>query len=185
MKERYEIKLQMMVRQQDLDKEVKILSITMRLTDKGIELERDPRPAQKVIASLGLERAKPVATPGVKATFTEMKEDSGELPGSRNAAFRGAVAQGNYLAADRPDEQLGIKEVCRWMSKPSIHVWKALRRVCRYLVGAPRLVHCFKQQSVDAIYVYVDTDWAGWPQTRKPTSGGCIMFGQQEPLFLQ
>ena len=64
------------------------------------------------------------------------------------------------------------------MSKPSVHAWKALKRVCRYLVGAPRLVYCFRQQTVDHIDVYVDTDWAGCPQTRKSTSGGCIMLGQ-------
>ena len=64
------------------------------------------------------------------------------------------------------------------MSQPSVHAWKAMKRVCRYLVGAPRLVYCFKQQSVDNVDVYVDTDWAGCPKARKSTSGGCIMLGQ-------
>jgi len=159
-------------------KEGRVLNRIIRWCDGHIEYECDPRQIEKLVAECGLAGSTSVATPGVKATFAEMEEDSGELPGNRNTAFRGAAARGNYLAADRLDVQFGSKEICRWMSKPSVHAWKALKRVCRYLVGAPRLVYCFKQQSVDHIDVYVDTDWAGCPQTRKSTSGGCIMLGQ-------
>ena len=63
------------------------------------------------------------------------------------------------------------------MSKPTESSRTALKRLCRYLVGLPRLVHIYRWQSVDAIDVYTDTDWAGCPRTRKSTSGGCIMLG--------
>ena len=109
--------------------------------------------------------------------LNEMEEDSGEPPGNRNTAFRGAAARGNYLAADRLDVQFGSKEVCRWMSKPSVHAWKALKRVCRYLVGAPRLVYCFKQQCGEHIDVYVDTDWAGCPQSGDPRAAAASCSG--------
>ena len=64
------------------------------------------------------------------------------------------------------------------MSRPSKHAWKALKRLCRYLAGAPRLVYVYEQQEVSAIDVYTDTDWAGCPVTRKSTSGGCVMLGR-------
>ena len=63
------------------------------------------------------------------------------------------------------------------MAKPTVHAWEALKRVCRYLCRAPRLVYEYRQQSVSAVDVYTDTDWAGCPKTRKSTSGGCVMLG--------
>ena len=123
----------------------RVLNRIPRWCDGSIEYKCDPRQAEKLIAECGLERSKPVATPGVKATFSELEEDSAALAGDRNTAFRGAAARGNYLAADRLDVQLACKEVCRWMARPSLHAWKSLKRICRYLVVAPRLVYCFPQ----------------------------------------
>ena len=55
--------------------------------------------------------------------------------------------------------------------------WLALKRVCPFFAGGPRLVNKYLQQSVDEVDVYTDTDWAGCPKTRKSTSGGCVMLG--------
>ena len=159
-------------------KEGRVLNRILRWRDSSIEYECDPRQIEKLIAECGLEGAKPVATPGVKATFSELEQDSVDLAGDRNTAFRGAAARGNYLAADRLDVQFACKEVCRWMARPSLHAWKSLKRICRYLVRAPRLVYSFPQQTVSSIDVYTDTDWAGCPKTRKSTSGGVIMLGR-------
>ena len=63
------------------------------------------------------------------------------------------------------------------MSAPTRLSWEALRRLCRFLVGQPRLIYHFPWQSADAIDVFSDTDWAGCPRTRKSTSGGCVMLG--------
>ena len=64
------------------------------------------------------------------------------------------------------------------MARPTKHAWEALKRICRYLNRAPRLVYEFKQQEVSHVDVYTDTDWAGCLRTRKSTSGGCVMLGQ-------
>ncbi len=66
----------------------------------------------------------------------------------------------NYLAADRIDVQLGAKEVCRWMAKPTQHACNALKRFCRYLVGLPRLVFRCDFQHAGSAEVYADTGWA-------------------------
>ena len=81
------------------------------------------------------------------------------------------------MAADRCDAQIAIKEVCRWMTKPPDHARQALKRVCRFLAGRPRLVYTYPQQTVGEADVYTDSDWAGGPKTRKSTSGGCVMLG--------
>ncbi len=159
------------------EKEGRALNRVIRWCSGHIEYEADPRQAEKLIAECGLTGAKAVATPGVKATFHELEQDT-DLPQRLHTAFRGAAARGNYLAADRIDGQYACKEVCRWMSKPTAHSWHALKRLCRFLSGTPRLVYQYPQQSVDSVDVYTDTDWAGCPRTRKSTSGGCVMLGR-------
>ncbi len=158
-------------------KEGRALNRVVRWCSGCIEYEADPRQAERLIAECGLEGAKSVATPGVKATFRELEEDAG-LRKELHTAFRGAAARGNYLVADRIDGQFACKEICRYMANPTAHAWRALKRLCRYFSGAPRLVYEFKQQSVGCIDTYTDTDWAGCPRTRKSTSGGVVMLGQ-------
>jgi hypothetical protein len=64
------------------------------------------------------------------------------------------------------------------MSQPTTGSLEALKRLCRFLVGAPRLVWRYDYQDECQISVYSDTDWAGCPRTRKSTSGGCILMGK-------
>ena len=64
------------------------------------------------------------------------------------------------------------------MSTPTEQSWKALKRLGRYLCGAPRLVHTYRRQEISAIDVYVDTDWAGCVKTCESTSGGAVMLGK-------
>ena len=116
------------------------------------------------------------ATPGVRASFAELENDS-PLDPKLHTAFRGAAARANYVSADRMDVQFAAKEICRFMSAPTQHSWQALKRLCRYLVGLPRLVYCYAWQAVDSIDIYTDTDWAGCPKTRKSTNGGCALVG--------
>ena len=157
-------------------KEGRVLNRVIRWCKDRVEYEADPRQVERLVAECGLEGAKGVATPGVKPTFKQLEENV-DLPSHLTTAFRGAAARGNYLAADRLDAQFACKEVCRWMAKPSVHAWEALKRTGRFLNSAPRLVYEFRQQSVSHIDVYTDTDWAGCPRTRKSTSGGCVMLG--------
>ena len=111
-------------------------------------------------------------------------EDVG-LQGHLGTTFRGAAARGNYLSADRFDLQLSCKEVCRAVAKPTKHAWASLKRICRYLSRAPRLVYESKRQTGTRIDVYTDAGWPGCPRARKSTSGGCVMLGQHavEHLF--
>ena len=61
------------------------------------------------------------------------------------------------------------------MATPSQGNWIILKRLARYLVGAPRLVQNFIwQERHQAICSYTDSDWAGDKVSRKYTPG-CIM----------
>jgi hypothetical protein len=160
----------------DDGKEAIVLNRVIRWTDQGIEMEADPRQAEKLIAECGMEGVNSVATPGLRANFEQVEHDK-PLEERLHTAFRGAAARSNYLAADRLDCQFAAKEICRWMAKPTESSWTALKRLCRYLVGLPRMVYVYRWQTVNVIDCYTDTDWAGCPRTRKSTSGGCVLLG--------
>ena len=173
----YELTIQPRLGPGDSDaKEAVILNRIIRWTEHGIEYEADPRQCEKLVAECGMLATNSVATPGLRLSFDQLENDA-ELPLDRHTAFRGAAARANYLAADRLDIQFAAKEICRWMSKPTKAAWEALKRLCRYLVGLPRMVFHYKWQSIEHADVYTDTDWAGCPRTRKSTSGGCVILG--------
>lgn len=65
------------------------------------------------------------------------------------------------------------------MSSPTNGDCCMLKRPARYLKGKPRIVKKFGWQgSVDKLSVFTDGDWAGDKETRKSTTGGCLMVGK-------
>ena len=74
--------------------------------------------------------------PGGEKKAMEEEENSEELVGSEAARFRAVAARANYLAADRPDIQYAVKEICRNMAKPVEGDWQKLVRLGRYLRGS-------------------------------------------------
>ena len=113
----------------------------------------------------------------------EEEESPGEdadtqLGSAETALFRATAARANYLALDRPEVAFAAKELCRRMSAPRRKDKAALRRLCLYLLGVPRVVYHFKPLPAGLpLQVHADTDFAGCIQTRRSTSGGCASRG--------
>ena len=92
--------------------------------------------------------------------------------------YRAIVARVNFLAADRSDVQFASKEASRRMSAPRLRDWGLLKRIGRYLLGRPRAVQWFRWQDCPGHFsVYTDSNWAGCKESRKSTSGACLMIG--------
>ena len=157
--------------------ELCILNRVLRTCPRGVEYEADPRHVEELIRSMELEACNSVSTPGTKETVDSTANDE-PLVKEAETSFRAAAARSNYLSIDRPDCQFASKEICRLMTTPTRRGHASLKRLCRYLVGRPRLVHVFDFQEASCIHVYTDTDWAGCPRTRKSTSGGIITWGK-------
>ena len=174
-------------------KSVRILNRVITWGEDGISYEADQRHAEIAVKELGLEKAKPVTTPGSRDDASKMgavnvgqdKEllnmfmDNNELlTGTEATRFRAITARLNYLAQDRPDVQYSIKEVARRMATPRQGDWLALKRLGRYLLGAPRAVqHFWWQDFPKELNVHVDSDWAGCKTTCRSTSGGAAALG--------
>ena len=90
-------------------------------------------------------------------SYTQSPEDA--------TNFRALSARANYLSQDRPDIGFSTKELCREFAVPTRNSYARLKRVCRYLIGKPRMVYkCGWGKGTtdeDAMDTFVDTDFAG------------------------
>ena len=142
----YEIQTQRVGGGSDRDQEGKILNRIVRWTEKGFELEADPRHAELVIRQLEIEKEKSLSSPGVDDTSKDDDDGLSPLSPEQATMFRGIAASINYLSPDRPDILYAAKEACRDMANPNEGSWKKLVRIGRYLLGRPRLVWHFEMQ---------------------------------------
>ena len=142
-----------------------------------------------VVRDLGLENAKAVTSPGTRedqamssipevGVAAEIEDDSPLLDAEEARLYRGVAARCNYLAQDRIDVQYSCKECSRRMANPRQGDWAALKRIGRYLKGAPRLIQSFRWQTLPrSVDVFTDSDWAGCRATCRSTSGGVARLG--------
>ncbi len=173
---------------------MRVLNRVLTWEDDAITHEADQRHAEILIRELGLENSRAVATPGSRddtaKASTLVVDESGKLVtydddrdnpclhGNEATRFRALTARANYLAQDRPESQYAIKEIARRMSSPRQSDWTLLKRMGRYLVGAPRAVFkYFWQQAPRLLDVFVDSDWAGCKGSCRSTSGGAMKIG--------
>ncbi len=174
--------------------QLRVLNRVISWQRDGLTYEADQRHAELLIRELGLEYGKPVATAGsrddmAKASTVEVDgegkvvtatddDDSPLLAPGEATKFRALTARANYLAQDRPEAQYAIKEVARRMATPRERDWNLLKRLGRYLIGAPRAVfHYYWQRLPTYLDAFVDSDWAGCKGTCRSTSGGGAKVG--------
>lgn len=63
------------------------------------------------------------------------------------------------------------------MHCPHTPHWQAIRRILRYLRATADFALHFSSTSSPTLTIFCDTDWAGYPDNCKSTSGLCILFG--------
>ena len=146
---------------------------------KGIVYEADPRHIEIIVDQLKLKDAKAVATPGTKEEGTITNDCTQALDEQQASMYRAITARCNYISPDRPDIAYTVKELARNMSTPTKGDWIRLKRLGLCLLGKPRLQQVYSWQNTQAtMKVYTDADWAGCRETRKSTTGGCVMLGR-------
>ena len=157
-------------------KEIRLLNRIVRRTSFGYEWEADPRHSEIIISSMGAEEANFVTTPGVH--LKTIDTDQEEIPPHEATTYRVLAARANFLSLDRGDIQFSAKEICRRMAKRRRCDWGKIKRLARYLKGAPRMVLSYPWQNMsNVITAIVDTDFAGCLETRRSTSGGLVRRG--------
>ena len=179
LKDKYEIKTKWLGPAEEHSSEVRVLNRIPTWIHDGIGYEADPRHVEILVGHFGLKGCTSAGTPGT-STEGRTKEDCG-TPLHRHEAsqYRAWVAQSNYISPDRADISFSVKELAKAMANPNQGDWCRLKRLGRYLAGKPRLQILFEWQgSQDEITAYSDADWVDDKQSRKSTSGGCLVLGK-------
>ena len=83
----------------------------------------------------------------------------------------------NYMAQDRPDLSVASRLLSQRMAKPTEGTEVGLKRLIRYVRAHPRCWNLMRWDSGDEVKVLTDSDWAGDKESRKSTSGGCLLVG--------
>ena len=186
-KNKFEVKCDVLGPKVGIQKqEIRVLNRILTWTEEGIQYEPDQRHAELVIRDLGLTGCKAVTTPGCRDDANrasdigdiESDEQAPLLPSREASMYRAVAARLNYLAQDRADLQYACKEASRRMARPREGDLGLLKRIGRYLLGAPRFKQDFLwQREGDLVDVFTDSDWAGCRSTARSTSGGVIKVG--------
>ncbi len=166
--------------------EIRVLNRVLTWGVDGIIYEPDQRHAELVVRELGLVGSKAVVTPGCREDANKASDlpqevedqDRRELCPAQARVYRGVAARLNYLAQDRAGIQYACKEASRRMATPCEGDFGLLKRIGRYLVGAPRYQQRFYwQDEVTEVDGFTDSDWAGCKSTARSTSGGAVKLG--------
>ncbi|CAK0819708.1 unnamed protein product [Prorocentrum cordatum] len=143
-------------------------------------IESDVRHVAMILRDLHLRDAKPVQTPAVKKSVTEMIEasQSQTLDDAQSKLYRSLVMRASYIGQDRPDLSYIASSLAKSMKTPRESDMMDLKRLGRYLKQARAGSLVFKLQEVPTrIEIFVDADWAGEATTRKSRSGMMLMLG--------
>ena len=100
-----------------------------------------------------------------------------ELEGERRAMYRTVVGNLLYMCQERADVMYSVKETARTITCPTESDETNLKRIVRYLKGAPSarsLIEIITPPKF--VTVHTDSDWAGQTTTCRSTSGGVAQW---------
>ena len=177
---RYQIKTPWLGPGDDHQREIEILNRIVGWDSlRGITFEADPRHVEIIINQLKLGDAKAVATLGAKEEGSTTEDCEITLSDDQTFQYRAITARCNYISPDRPDLSFTVKELARHMSKPTKGEWQRLKRLGRYLINKPRMQQVYQWQNTQTnLKTFTDVDWAGCRETRRSTTGGCVLLGK-------
>jgi len=134
----------------DVDHSIVILNRLVTWTNKGIQLEADPK------------------------TLVKKRIEEGQATMYRSASVRLA-----NLSPDRPDLLVLGKELAEGLQKPTQAHFQMLKKGVRHFRSYSRLIHLFaNQDKFKQLDVWVDADHAGCIRSRKSTTGTVLGPGK-------
>ncbi|KAD4178523.1 hypothetical protein E3N88_27114 [Mikania micrantha] len=93
--------------------------------------------------------------------------------------YRAMIGSLMYLTASRPDIMFATCLCARFQANPKVSHMLAVKRIFRYLKGAPGLVLWYPRNEDFQFMAYTDSDYGGCNISKKSTSGGCQFLGSR------
>jgi hypothetical protein len=130
----------------------------------------------EVLERFGMSNCNPVPTP-MTGALTQLDE-SGNFSPTDQKAYQSVVGCLNYLTTHtRPDIAFAVGSLSRFMANPGEHHAAAAKRVLRYLAGTKQHgLHYRRTSNIDVLDAYSDADYAEDKDTRKSTTGLCLLM---------
>ena len=91
--------------------------------------------------------------------------------------YRQIIRALQYATITRPDIAYSVNKLCQYMHIPTDLHWKALKWLLRYLQGTKTSSLFYSHNSIPTLHCYIDSDWGGDIDDRRPTSGYAIYLG--------
>ena len=133
-----------------------------------------------LLTEMGLQDCKPAPAPGTSALKTATADHEQALSQEEHAQFRRAVGKLQWMTYTRPDISYATKELARSLQQPTTADQQKLKHLLRYIKGTRHYKQIIRPtakippRAIPDLNVFVDSDWAGCPQTRRSTSGFVI-----------
>ncbi|XP_042511762.1 uncharacterized mitochondrial protein AtMg00810-like [Macadamia integrifolia] len=115
---------------------------------------------------------KPMSTPMALRFDSSISEPFTDI-----TLFRSLVAALHYLTITRPDISYAINSVCQFMHAPTTTHFCMVKRILRYVQGTIDHGLRIVRDSSLQLYAFSDSDWAGFPVTRRSTTGFYTFLG--------
>lgn len=132
---------------------------------------------KKVLQRSRMHETKEVSTPigqHFKLSTSQSPTDVSEIDTMKNKPYANGVGSIMYsMACNRPYLSYAMSVESRFMANPGEPHWEALKWTMRYLKGSPNLGLMFRKQDKmeQPVVGFVDSDYAGNLDTRKPLTG--------------
>jgi hypothetical protein len=82
-----------------------------------------------------------------------------------------------YLTLTIPELAYAVQQACLHMHAPHDVHWSFIKRILRYDCGTTSHDILLRAPKSTALTAYTNADWAGCPDTGRPTSGFCVFLG--------
>jgi uncharacterized membrane protein YciS (DUF1049 family) len=130
----------------------------------------------EILSRFKMETCKPVSTP--------METKHGLGPDERgeeidDTYYRSIIGSLMYLTASRPDIMFPTCVCARYQVKPRQSHLEAVKRIMRYLKGAPDLGLWYPKDDPFELKAYSDSDYGACKKDAKSTTAGCQFFGSR------
>ncbi|GKD75289.1 ribonuclease H-like domain-containing protein [Tanacetum coccineum] len=124
-----------------------------------------------------LERAHKVhCNPSRTPVDTDSKLGPDGVPVQDPTLYRSLAGGLQYLTFTRPDLSYAVQQICLYMHDPREPHFAALKRILSYVQGTLELGLHLYASATTSLVGYTDADWAGFPSTRRSTSGYCVFL---------
>lgn len=157
----------------DLGKLRYFLGLEVDRSESGIFLSQK-KYALDLIKEHEMESARPLKVS--LDTHVKLVADKGDLLPNPDACRR-LIGQLIYITITRPDIAFSVQLLSQYMQSPTNVHLQAAKRLLRYLKSAPSQGILLASTCTTKLTPFCDSDWASCPDSRKSTTGFCILLG--------